>query len=58
MDKRRHDDQLPREQPRPSGDEAEKAVREIVEQEREGGEVNTGAEADQKGEIEKPSGQH
>ena len=54
---KRHDDQQPREQPRPSGDKAEKALREIVEQERERGDVNPGAEPDQKDEIEKPGDQ-
>jgi hypothetical protein len=54
MGEKRHEDQLPREQPRPSGEEADKALREIVEQERERGEVNPGAEPDQKDEIGKP----
>jgi hypothetical protein len=40
-------------QPRPSGDMADKALQEVIQEERERGEVNTGAEPDQKSEVQK-----
>lgn len=39
---------------RPSGDKADRALHEVIEAERERGEINTGAEPDQKSDIKKP----
>jgi hypothetical protein len=47
-------EQKPRKPRRPSGDAADKALQDVIEQERERGDVNVGAEPDQKGEIKKP----
>jgi hypothetical protein len=38
---------------RPSGDKADKALGEVIEAERERGEINIGAEPDQKSDIKK-----
>jgi hypothetical protein len=43
----------PNENKRPSPDKADKALRDVVEGERDRGDVNTGAEPDQKSEIPK-----
>ena len=39
---------------RPAPDEVDKALHDVVEAERDRGDVNTGAESDQKSEVQKP----
>lgn len=52
--KKSRGDQKSRKRRRPSGDAADKALQDVIAQERERGDVNIGAEPDQKGEIQKP----
>jgi len=54
MSRKTRKDQKPHKRRRPSSDVADKALQDVIKEERERGELNTGAEPDQKDEIPKP----
>jgi len=54
MNRKSRNDPKPRKRRPASRDAADKALQDVIEQELERGEVNVGAEPDQKGEIKKP----